>query len=175
MRRCAPDHSAWALPPSPYGHRKPPLPPQASATVKSNCVECVGIKYPIIQHRHAIKRAAVIIGSRHRVSPVTITPHSRRLPLFFLFLRGRIKHRQTLQRPTHFLSPICCTHSFTQTYINHKHIYLYVYVYVERVIVCYYNFPCPYWLWSDLFLDRLHWKKWWTKSTVLDLDTVLGK
>ncbi|CAB1435304.1 unnamed protein product, partial [Pleuronectes platessa] len=30
-RREAPDHSAWALPPSPYGHRIPPLPPQASA------------------------------------------------------------------------------------------------------------------------------------------------
>ena len=54
-RREAPYHSAWALPPCPYGHRIPPLPPQACASVKSNCVECVEIKYPIIQHRHAIK------------------------------------------------------------------------------------------------------------------------
>lgn len=54
-RREASDHSAWALPPSPYGHRIPLLPPQASVGVKTNCVECVGIKYPIILRRHAIK------------------------------------------------------------------------------------------------------------------------
>lgn len=60
--------AAWALPPSPYGHRKRPLPPQVSACVTTNCVECVGIKHPIIQRRHAIKRAAAAIRSRHHVT-----------------------------------------------------------------------------------------------------------
>lgn len=67
---------------SPYGHSKPRQPLQAFTALECNWAECVGINYPIIQHRHAIKGAAAITRCRHRLSRVTVTQRGRRLTFF---------------------------------------------------------------------------------------------
>lgn len=71
-----------APPPPPYGHSEPQQPLQAFTALESNWAECVGINYPIIQHRHAIKGVAAITRCRHRPSHVTVTQRGRRLPFF---------------------------------------------------------------------------------------------
>lgn len=77
-------------PSSPYGHSEPRQPLQAFTALESNWAECVGINYPIIQRRHAIKGAAAITRCRRRLSHVTVTQRGRRLP-FFLFRSGRTR------------------------------------------------------------------------------------
>lgn len=91
--------------PSPYGLSEPQQPLQAFTALESNWAECVGINYPIIQHRHAIKGAAAITRCRHHLSHVTVTQHGRRL-LFFCPAEGGADARtETRQGRAH----ISCT------------------------------------------------------------------
>lgn len=84
-----------APPPSPYGPSEPQQPLQASTALESSWAECVGINYPIIQHRHAINRAAAIT---RRESCHCNSTQQTPAGFFFVLQREEEMHGQTRTR-----------------------------------------------------------------------------
>lgn len=106
-----------APPTSPYGPSEPQQPLQASTTLESNWAECVGINYPIIQHRHAINRAAAI--TRRESCHCNSTQQT---PAFFFFFFASAEGGVDARTDTHTLEGLAhISYALDDRHPHHHH------------------------------------------------------